>query len=306
MYEDLIPVEEENLEDEVTVEEENVIVNTGGTTDYRRLNNKPSINNVELLGNLSLNDLGIDQDFVKDNNYVHTDNNYTNEDKDKLSGLHNYDDTEIKELINGKQDEGDYATKDYVEQEIANFDFIKIVTKLPETGLVNRTYFVPKTDTETNDLYDEYMWINDKWELIGTKQIEVDLTDYVKNTDYATTDKAGVVKIKDTQGIGITSTKYLMIKSANSSSIKAGSNINQPIIPEKQHESVFYGLAKASGDTTQSVSSNAVGTYTDEAKASIKSMLGINEHVTLTQAEYDALVSAGTVDENTYYYIKEE
>lgn len=28
--------------------------------------------------------------------------------------------------------------------------------------------------------------------------------------------------------------------------------------------------------------------------------------VTLTQAEYDALVSANTVDENTYYFIKEE
>lgn len=134
----------------------------------------------------------------------------------------------------------------------------------------------------------------------------IELADYVKNTDYATTDKAGVVKIKDTQGIGMTSTKYLMIKSANSASIKAGSNINQPIIPEKQHESVFYGLAKASGDTTQSDSTNAVGTYTDEAKASIKSMLGISEHITLTQAEYDALVEAGTVDENTYYYIKGE
>lgn len=28
--------------------------------------------------------------------------------------------------------------------------------------------------------------------------------------------------------------------------------------------------------------------------------------VTLTQTEYDALVSAGTVDDNTYYFIKEE
>lgn len=82
------------------------------------------------------------------------------------------------------QPKGDYATKDYVEQEIATFDFIKIVTELPETGLVNRTYFVPKTNTETNDLYDEYMWVDDKWELVGTKQIEVDLTDYVKKSAF--------------------------------------------------------------------------------------------------------------------------
>jgi len=34
-------------------------------------------------------------------------------------------------------------------------------------------------------------------------------------------------------------------------------------------------LAKAAGDTTQAASSNYVGTYTDEAKTAIKSMLGI-------------------------------
>jgi hypothetical protein len=39
---------------------------------------------------------------------------------------------------------------------------------------------------------------------------------------------------------------------------------------------VFYGLAKAAGDVTQSVSSNTVGIYTTEAKAAIKSMLDIS------------------------------
>lgn len=87
--------------------------------------------------------------------------------------------TKTSELIN----DSNFATQDYVDEEIANFDFIKIVTELPETGLVNRTYFVPKQDPVTNDLYDEYMWVDGKWELITTKQIEVDLTKYVKNTD---------------------------------------------------------------------------------------------------------------------------
>lgn len=44
-------------------------------------------------------------------------------------------------------------------------------------------------------------------------------------------------------------------------------------------ESTFYGLAKAAGDTTQSQSSNAVGTYTDEAKAAIQNMFGLNDMV---------------------------
>lgn len=88
-----------------------------------------------------------------------------------------------------KGDKGDtpdlsnYATKEYVEQEIATFDFIKIVDELPETGLENRVYLVPKADTQTQDLFDEYVWVNGKWEWITTKQIEVDLTDYAKLSD---------------------------------------------------------------------------------------------------------------------------
>ena len=40
-------------------------------------------------------------------------------------------------------------------------------------------------------------------------------------------------------------------------------------------DDVFYGLAKAAGDTTQASSGNPVGTYTEEAKAAIRAMLGI-------------------------------
>lgn len=69
-----------------------------------------------------------------------------------------------------------------------------IVNELPLVGSEDTLYFVPKTDTEESDMYDEYVWINNDWELIGTKQITVDLSDYVKNTDYATASKGGVIK----------------------------------------------------------------------------------------------------------------
>ena len=42
----------------------------------------------------------------KDTNYIHTDNNFTDEEKEKLSILNNYDDSEVRELINGKSDKG--------------------------------------------------------------------------------------------------------------------------------------------------------------------------------------------------------
>ena len=73
--------------------------------------------------------------------------------------------------------------KEYTDNEIATFDFIKIVDSLGDTGLPNRLYLVPKNDAEGNDLFDEYIWANDKWEFITTKQIEIDLTPYVKREE---------------------------------------------------------------------------------------------------------------------------
>lgn len=82
--------------------------------------------------------------------------------------------TKVSELEN----DSNFASTSYVDNEIATFDFIKVVSELPETGLDNRIYFVPKADTQTQDLFDEYVWINGAWEWVTTKQLEVDLTPY--------------------------------------------------------------------------------------------------------------------------------
>lgn len=54
---------------------------------------------------------------------------------------------------------------------------IEIVDELPETGSSDVIYFVPVEDPEEGNYYNEYMWIDDAWELIGTTQI--DLSGYV-------------------------------------------------------------------------------------------------------------------------------
>ena len=38
------------------------------------------------------------------------------------------------------------------------------------------------------------MFVNGHWEKLGGVQVEVDLTDYVKNTDYASDNTGGVIK----------------------------------------------------------------------------------------------------------------
>lgn len=96
---------------------------------------------------------------------------------------------------------------------------------------------------------------------------------YIRNTDYATDDKAGIVII----GTGLNCdalTGLLTVAKATDANIKSGTNIYSPIVPSNQHKSVFYALAKLAGADMKK-SSNAVGTYTAEAKAAIQSMLGV-------------------------------
>ena len=64
---------------------------------------------------------------------------------------------------------------------------------------------------------------------------------------------------------------------ASAAEVKGGSVSSAFIAPSVEDAASFYGLAKAAGDTSQSASSNAVGTYTDDAKVKIQKMLGIYE-----------------------------
>lgn len=85
---------------------------------------------------------------------------------------------------------GSKAVYDYVTSAIAGVTRLtaEIVTNLPTTGVSNVLYLVPKSTAQTGNVYDEYMWISAKWELIGATN--VDLTPYLKKTDIADWAKA--------------------------------------------------------------------------------------------------------------------
>lgn len=70
-----------------------------------------------------------------------------------------------------------------------------IVAELPSTGAEDTIYLVPITPDTSGNNYAEYVYINNQWELLGKIGVQVDLTDYVKNTDYATTSTGGVIKV---------------------------------------------------------------------------------------------------------------
>ena len=69
--------------------------------------------------------------------------------------------------------------------QLGNLDTVvaMVVTQLPTTDIkTNKIYLVKDSATE-GDLYQEYLYIDGKWEKIGTHKYEVDLTNYAKKSE---------------------------------------------------------------------------------------------------------------------------
>lgn len=110
----------------------------------------------------------------------------------------------------------------------------------------------------------------------------------VANIPIATQTNLGVAKGYNSLGINIDALGNVSLAVADTTKIKAGASTGSAISPGKQHESAFYGLAKASGDTTQSQSDNEVGTYTPEAKGAIQKMLGVTDIIATEENDLTA------------------
>ena len=62
---------------------------------------------------------------------------------------------------------------------ITSIDY-QVVATLPATGVKGTIYLVSNSGTGTN-IYDEYIWVNNAWEFIGTTA--VDLSNYLQDSD---------------------------------------------------------------------------------------------------------------------------
>lgn len=113
----------------------------------------------------------------------------------------------------------------------------------------------------------------DDVQINGTSIVE----NKVANIPIATSELANLGLVRASKQSGFESSNgFIHLAEPGEDNIKNGKNKYIGITPKYQHEAAFYGLAKAAGDTTQSASSNAVGTYTDQAKTAIQTMLGID------------------------------
>ena len=88
----------------------------------------------------------------------------------------------------------------------------------------------------------------------------------------------GAVKYNSSSGLYL-SNGNLSVVGATEYYCKQGNSPTRFISTAQQHNATFYGLAKAAGDSTQSASSNSVGTYTETAKSKISDMLHAPESI---------------------------
>lgn len=66
---------------------------------------------------------------------------------------------------------------------------VTIVTDLPTTNIDTHTIYFKSNSSSGNNVYDEYMYINSNWELIGSTQI--DLTPYARSANLAAVATSG-------------------------------------------------------------------------------------------------------------------
>ena len=101
----------------ITQEGKNLIISStggsGGTSDYKDLKNKPKINDVELSGNKSLSDLGIDQDFVKSESDPTVPSHVKSITTQNITNWNNKVDKNVNDLTN-------YYNKTYIDETIGD------------------------------------------------------------------------------------------------------------------------------------------------------------------------------------------
>ena len=91
-------------------------------------------------------------------------------------------------LVNGVKIEEEYTSEQEVQDKIQEITeqtssgsttpkfSIKVVTELATTNISSTTIYLLKTGEEDSNLYSEYIYVNNKWELLGTQKM--DLSNY--------------------------------------------------------------------------------------------------------------------------------
>ena len=276
-------------------------------------------------------------DLVYDSSYVHTDNNFTTTLKNKLDGIESgaqvnriekiqRNGTELtitnktvniavptstSDLTNNSgfitntvNNLANYylKTETYTQTEVNNLIgqiktiSIEVVDTLPTTGETNKIYFVPKTG-ETGDIYNEYIWINNSWELIGSTQ--VDLTGYATE-DWVNSKIADFVT--DTQVTQIVnnalSNYYTQVQVNNLLSTKANTTDIPTKVSELENDSGFTSNAGTVTSVAVRMNGQTKGTVTSSGTIDLGTVITSHQSLDGYAKTADLATVATTGDYN--------
>ena len=297
------------------------------TGSYNDSLDKPSVNNVALIGNISLDALGIQPkgNYALESEIPDVSNFITNT-VDNLVNYYKKSETFTKQEVN-----------DLISA-ITTMD-IQVVQTLPTEDISTTTiYLVPKTTAGTNDAYDEYIYVSNAWEHIGSTDIDLsgyqtkidsshklssdlvddanqtnkfvttsekqtwnnkldesDLSDYVKNTDYATSSKAGVIRCYNSDGITTNTNNGALITSVKTYA-QYNSSGNWMFVGKGTLENVIAGKGLV---TNQDISGKANKISVVQTSAST---IEINPNTFYKFGEVASLnITLASITDNTIY-----
>ena len=211
-----------------------------------------------------------------------------------------YTKTETNNLLSSKADSSALAnyytksetyTKDEVDSLVEAKVAFQVVDTLPTTGETAIIYLVPLADPETQNIYDEYMWIGGAWEHIGSTK--TDLSDYYtkEETDTKLDTRANVSSVYTK-----TETDSKLSSKADSSSVYTKTETDTKL-NAKANQSTTY--TKTEVDTKLGNKANSADVYT---QSQIDTKLNSKADKTAlssyyTKTESDSLLSAkqGTI-----------
>lgn len=234
---------------------------------------------------------------------------------DVIIGVPSIEGLATKEELDTKQDKGDYAlieniptlvsqldndsgytTQLDVMQAIASIPQFKlqIVDSLPRDNPESMVLYLVSKGGSAPDVFDEYIWLEEtgNFEFLGTTA--VDLTGYVKNTDYATTSKGGVIKAYTQNGFGINNSGQPFSQTINLASYKNyGGNY---FVGKGTLENIKYDLVK------EGVVNNNIS-LGESDKQKVRNWIGASAEV-IQQSSFSALLADRNIDK-IFQYIGE-
>ena len=311
-----------------------------GTDDYNDLINQPTLEGEVIKGDMSLSDFGIlSESEIEDliNSRIEDSEGnlifYTKDETYSKDEVYSKDETYSKDEVYSKDEtysKEELYTKEEVDDliEVLPKFKIEVVDELPTKDISDTTiYLLRNTDSEGNNFFDEYIYVNKRWELIGTTK--VDLSNYYtidevnSIIDAINNNIDDLADIVDSDGDRITSLEVLLDSEGNRITVLEDKvtvledkvdNLEIPSfeVLEDSEGNPVVSIARDDGDSSITFNSNDDGITISVKDGDVEASKDLvskeyvddkieGEHIELTQAEYDALPPDKKLDGTVYF-----